>query len=221
MLGLTTPRFISLEGTEGCGKSTTLAGLQAMLTKADIPHITTREPGGSTLGKALRPLLLDKNTAQLGPVAELFLFMADRVQHIEEVIKPALAQGLWVLCDRYADSTIAYQGFGRGLDIEWLKDLHAKATGNFWPDITLWLDLPVQEALMRALMRNAVNKLNSTVIEGRFEAEDIAFHTRIYHGFETLCAQHPERIMRVDASGNQEQVLQNVLDSLLGLAPGA
>ncbi len=208
------PLFISLEGTEGCGKTTVLTALKTRLEKAGILHIVTREPGGSTLGKSLRPLLLNKNADPLDTQAELFLFMADRVQHIQEIIKPALAQGKYVLCDRYADSTIAYQGFGRGLDVEWLLEMHNKATQSFWPHITLWLDLPVEKALARARLRHAGGKTAQQAAEGRFEEEDLAFHTRIYQGFAELSARFPQRILRVNAQGNKEQVFHNVLNCL-------
>jgi dTMP kinase len=161
--------LITFEGVEGAGKTTLAQHLADWLRAQGVSVRLTREPGGSPLGEHLRPLLLHE---PLDAWAELFLFLADRRQHTLQVILPALEQGAWVLCDRYADSTLVYQGYGRGLDIALIRRLNALATGDLTPDLTVLIDLPVEDALARA---NAPN---------RFEAETLAFHTRIRAGYD-------------------------------------
>ncbi len=197
--------FLTLEGVEGSGKSTLARLLAERAATEGIPLLRTREPGGCGLGLRIRPLLLDASTgpAALCDRAELFLFLADRAQHVAEIIRPALAEGIWVLCDRYADSTIAYQGYGRGLnagdagDMDWLERLNDFATGGLWPDVTLLLDLPPEEGLKRALARNRAEGLEEA--EGRFEAETLAFHARIREGFLARAAAQPGRFHVLNA----------------------
>ena len=142
--------FISFEGIEGSGKSTALTLLAQELERRGYDVLRTREPGGCGLGRALRPILLDARTRSLNMRAELYLFLADRAQHVAEVIRPALEAGQIVLCDRYTDSTLAYQGYGRGLDPEKLRRINEMATGGLVPDLTLLMDLPVGLGLERA-----------------------------------------------------------------------
>ena len=151
----------------------------------------------------IRPLLLDA-AQKVDARAELFLFLADRAQHVADTIRPALARGEWVICDRYADSTIAYQGYGRGMDVELLQSLNDCATGGLWPDITFLLDLPAEVGLSRALARNGREGLTQS--EGRFEAEALAFHQRIREGFLARAARWPERFRVLDASQSPEDV---------------
>ena len=146
--------FISFEGIEGAGKSTAINYLAGFLQANGLDPLCTREPGGCALGRSLRSLLLDARTRELSSRAELFLFLADRAQHVAEIIRPALEAGQTVLCDRYTDSTLAYQGYGRGLDTEYLHRLNQAATGGLQPELTLLLDLPVRCGLMRAGERN-------------------------------------------------------------------
>ena len=189
--------FITVEGIEGAGKSTFVGLLEAELRKRGVPLVKTREPGGCALGKQIRPLLL--NTLQnISGRAELFLFLADRAQHVADTIRPALEHGQWVLCDRYADSTIAYQGYGRGMEPDQLQMLNDYATGGLWPEITFLLDLSVEEGLGRALTRNGRKGLSQS--EGRFEAEAIAFHERIRCGFLERAERWPERFCVLDAT---------------------
>ena len=148
--------FVTVEGVEGAGKSTLMNLIARELERRGMPFLRTREPGGCGLGVSLRPLLLDVSSA-LDSRAELFLFLADRAQHVAETIRPALLRGDWVLCDRYADSTIAYQGYGRGMDADRLQALNDYATGGLWPDRTLLLDLPVETGLARARARNGTD----------------------------------------------------------------
>jgi dTMP kinase len=175
--------LITFEGVEGAGKTTLAQHLADWLRAQGVSVRLTREPGGSPLGKHLRPLLLHE---PLDAWAELFLFLADRRQHTLQVILPALEQGAWVLCDRYADSTLVYQGYGRGLDIALIRRLNALATGDLTPDLTVLIDLPVEDALARA---NAPN---------RFEAETLAFHTRIREGYLQLARAEPRRFLVLD-----------------------
>jgi dTMP kinase len=175
--------LITFEGVEGAGKTTLAQHLADWLRAQGVSVRLTREPGGSPLGKHLRPLLLHE---PLDAWAELFLFLADRRQHTLQVILPALEQGAWVLCDRYADSTLVYQGYGRGLDIALIRRLNALATGDLTPDLTVLIDLPVEDALARADAPN------------RFEAETLAFHNRIRAGYLELARAEPNRFLVLD-----------------------
>ena len=169
--------FITLEGIEGSGKTTLIENLADVFRTLNHEVLVTREPGGCALGRELRQMLLNPET-EICPEAELFLFLADRAQHVAEVIRPALKRGEVVLCDRYADSTVVYQGYGRGLDIEKLRSLNDVAIGGLWPDRTFVLDMDPADALKRARRRNA--ELGLSEKEGRFEAAllSVAFRLR-------------------------------------------
>jgi dTMP kinase len=217
-------RFIVFEGVEGAGKSTQLNRLQRWLTesgwvdvlskdlKSGTPPIwITREPGGTILGKQLRQLLLDSAlTAAEGlpDVTELLLYAADRAQHVHAALRPALAEGTLVLCDRYTDSTVAYQGYGRGLALPLIQQLNAIATGGLKSDLTLWLDLDVREGLSRARARQA----DGTALQGtdRMEATELTFHERVQQGFAALAQAEPQRLVRVEASGSEDRVAEQV-----------
>ena len=203
--------FVTVEGVEGAGKSTLLGLLAGEFERRALPFVRTREPGGCALGARIRPLLLDVSS-RVDERAELFLFLADRAQHVAETIRPALQRGAWVLCDRYADSTIAYQGYGRGMDVETLQRLNDYATGGLWPDKTLLLDLPVETGLSRALARNGREGLTES--EGRFEAEEQAFHQRIREGFLARAERWPERFCVLDARLSPEELLACELEAL-------
>ena len=209
--------FITVEGVEGSGKSTLLKALAAVLEAQNIPCLVTREPGGSKLGQELRPLLL-RTKSNMDARAELFLFLADRAQHIREVIRPALDNGTWVLCDRYADSTLAYQGYGRGMNLELLEQCNHAATDGLWPDCTFLLDLPVDEGLKRALTRN--RDIGISQSEGRFEAEALAFHQRVREGFLARAARWPQRFAVLDARQSPEDLLKQALTHLEKTVPG-
>ncbi len=200
--------FLTVEGVEGAGKSTLLRLLAEALKERGTVCLCTREPGGSPLGRQIRPLLL-QSSQSMDIRAELFLFLADRAQHVAEIICPALARGEWVLCDRYSDSTIAYQGYGRGMDKDALQELDSWASGGLWPDITLLLDLPVEEGLARARVRNGLQNMEDA--EGRFEAETLAFHKRIRQGFLERAARWPERFCVLDACRSPEELLAEAL----------
>jgi dTMP kinase len=203
--------FLTVEGIEGAGKSTFISLLEDELTKRGVDFLHTREPGGCALGRQIRPLLLDASQKVSGR-AELFLFLADRAQHVADTIRPALERGQWVVCDRYADSTIAYQGYGRGMDTEELQKLNDYATDGLWPDITFLLDLPAEVGLGRALARNGREGLTQS--EGRFEAEALAFHQRIREGFLLRAARWPERFRVLDASQTPDAIVAQAMEQL-------
>ncbi|MGF1525103.1 MAG: dTMP kinase [Leptolyngbyaceae cyanobacterium] len=206
-------KLIVFEGVEGSGKSTQIRRLsdwlrtyfdfQQLQIQGIVPDlIATREPGGTALGNALRALLLDSNSAiAVGASAELLLYAADRAQHVETVIRPALQVGNWVLCDRFIDSTMAYQGYGRKLDKALVEQLNQIATQGIPYHLTLWLQLNAEEGLNRSQSRGALDRMEQT---------SLAFHQRVQRGFEALAKAHPERIVPIDASQSEEQVAQQI-----------
>lgn len=201
--------FITFEGIEGCGKSTQINFLAKYLEHLGELSIVTREPGGSQLGRRLRAMLLDCRQAPIAPYAELYLFLADRAQHIAEVIMPALGSDQPVLCDRYVDSTIAYQGYGRGLDLDDLKKVCRMECRECWPDLTLLLDLPVEIGLTRAGSRN--KKAGTVISEGRFDAESLNFHNKVRDGFLALANEEPGRIKVINANQGPDEVFDACL----------
>ncbi len=201
--------FITLEGIEGSGKSTVLRGLQAYFEGRGQKVLCTREPGGSSLGLSLRALLLNEKSA-ICPSAELFLFLADRAEHVQSVLRPALARGEVVICDRYIHSTIAYQGAGRGLAVQELEYLNAMAIDGLLPDKVLLLDVTVEEGLRRAHARNVAENNN----EGRFDAESIAFHTKVRASFKEQAQKEAQRFCIINAEQSAEKVLADCIDAL-------
>ncbi|QNI56562.1 dTMP kinase [Synechococcus sp. BIOS-E4-1] len=196
-------RFLALEGIDGCGKTTQLRHLADWLPASGLMpsgatlHLT-REPGGTPLGRALRELLLNPpQESAPAPTAELLLYAADRAQHVERMIRPALQRGDWVLSDRFSGSTIAYQGDGRGLDLQTILDLERIATVGVTPDLTFWLDLPLQESLKRRGARS----------DDRIEAEGEAFLARVSEGFQRLSAERGWTAVAADQSADQVQQL--------------
>lgn len=202
--------FISLEGIEGAGKSTLIQKMIAYFEAAGKEVLLTREPGGSELGQKLRSIILNAEE-KICPAAELFLFLADRAEHVESCIKPALAQEKVVLCDRFIDSTVAYQGYGRGMDVKQLQMLNERAAGGLKPDLTIILDLDPEIGLARANARNKAENL--TIREGRFEAETLEFHQKIRAGFLAL-SKEEKRFFVVDAKQNAEAVFADVCKKL-------
>jgi dTMP kinase len=201
--------FITFEGIEGSGKTTQQQRLAEHFRTAGRTVVTTKEPGGTPLADRIRAILLD-STSVIDPVAEVLLFGASRRQHTTETIEPALSRGEVVLCDRYADSTLAYQGFGRLLDLDRLRALNDWATNGLRPHLTLLYDLPEEAGLTRARSRNAT----ATSDEGRFEAEDLRFHRRVREGYLTLAVAEPQRFAVIDASGTVDDVFQRTLAAL-------
>lgn len=200
------PEFITLEGIEGVGKTTLQKKLANYFQSCALSVLCTREPGGCGLGQRLRHILLDP-TMRPADRTELFLFLADRAQHVQEIIRPALAAKKIVLCDRYVDSTLVYQGDGRGIDRSMLQNLNRLAADGLEPDCTLLLDMDPAPALERARQRDASTQEN----EGRFESESLAFHTRIREGFLRLADEYPQRIIVLDAAKDPDAVLQQAL----------
>ncbi len=184
-------RFITLEGSEGSGKSTNLAFIHQQLQQAGLDVVLTREPGGTPLGEQIRELLLDHRQQAMHSDTELLLMFAARAQHIREVILPALGRGQWVLCDRFTDATYAYQGAGRGIDESRIAQLEQWVQGDLRPDLTFFLDLPVEQGLARAGERAELD---------RFEREQIDFFERVRQGYLSQAARYPQRYRLVDAS---------------------
>jgi dTMP kinase len=215
-------KLIVFEGVEGCGKTSQIQLCSEWLESLGVSVVVTREPGGTELGLHLRRLLLEKSedkpfgSTQAKPVAEvteLLLYAADRSQHVEQELKPNLTAGKYILCDRYTDSTIAYQGYGRGLNMSLINQLNNIATGGLESDLTIWLDVDVEVGLSR--------KLLDQVGLDRIEQETIAFHRRVQQGYAHLAASYPSRIVRVDGSLSKEavqQVIQGILRVHLHLA---
>jgi len=210
-------RFITFEGIEGTGKTTQIERLAARLRRSGVPVVLTREPGGTSLGRELRGLLLRPDPRPMSPDAELLLYVTDRAQHLVEVVEPALARGEVVLCDRYLDATLAYQGYGRGLGVDRVLRLHAHPPLDRRPHRTLVLELEPEEALGRATRRNDAQRVAAT--EGRFEQERIEFHRRVAAGYRELAAAEPERMRRVDASGDADTVERRVIEQVRDLVP--
>ncbi len=203
--------FITLEGIEGCGKTTQARRLADYLEGRGRRVTLTREPGGSPIGDRLRAILLSEEYA-VSPAAELLLYAAERAEHVARVIRPALERGDWVVCDRYGDATRAYQAFGRRLERRQIEEAHAIATGGLEPDLTLLLKVPVEEGLQRAVARNGLRSDG----EGRFEAESIVFHRRVAEGYDELAAEYPERIVTLDGTGNEDAVANRLIAALEG-----
>jgi dTMP kinase len=190
-------RFITIEGGEGAGKSTQSGLLVEALGQCGIPVRATREPGGSPGAEAIRRLLLEGEGERWDAVSESLLLVAARRDHVTRVILPSLSQGVWVVSDRFSDSTLAYQGHGKGVELDQLTALHRFALGDFAPDLTLILDLPVEVGLARAAARSAAD---------RFERLDRAVHERLRQGFRQIAADNPARCALIDASGDPEAV---------------
>ena len=200
--------FISLEGIEGCGKTTQLESLSIFLADKGRPYVVTREPGGTAIGKKIRSILMDPASKELVPAAELLLYMADRAQHIHSLIKPSLAEGNIVLCDRYFDATVAYQGYARGLDIGFIRDMHRIVLKDLKPDITLLLDLSPRIGLARAWQE--LDSGNRSDTESRFEEEALSFHEKVRAGYLELAGMEPERFKIIDASRQIDEVQADI-----------
>jgi len=201
--------FITFEGGEGVGKSTQVRRLAARLATEGIVAIATREPGGTPSAELLRQVLLDQGTKRLGPMAEAILFSAARIDHIGNLIEPALKAGTWVVCDRFADSTRAYQGAAGGLDIRFLQSLEHVTLAGLAPDLTFILDLPVETGLARAARRR-----DPSAPADRFESETIGFHAALRQAFLAIAAAEPERCIVVDASAPEDVVTEVVWQAI-------
>lgn len=198
---MTPGRFITLEGVEGAGKSTNLAFIEELLRASGIPHLVTREPGGTSLGEALREILLHGSHDGLCTDSELLLMFAARAEHLAKRIRPALAQGTWVLCDRFTDATYAYQGGGRGVPAERIRVLEQWVQNGLRPDLTLLFDVPVDQGLARAGNRSAPD---------RFERENREFFERVRKNYLAAAAREPARIRIVNSALPRDQVQEQL-----------
>jgi dTMP kinase len=208
-------RLITLEGLDGCGKSTQLEKLAAALRAQGLSVVTTREPGGTETGEKIRKLLLDTATTRLSPLSELALMFASRTQHIKEVIQPALAQGHVVLCDRFTDSSEAYQGGGRRLGSEPVLALHRALCGGLQPELTILMDSDVAASVERARRRNQARTADNSggeSDENRFERESRAFFERVRSAYLTIAAREPQRVVVVDARGAAEDTHKQIVE---------
>jgi len=202
-------QFITLEGGEGVGKSTNLTAITSWLSERGIDHLVTREPGGTPLAEEIRGLLLAPRDEPMAEASELLLMFAARAQHIATVIEPALAAGRWVVCDRFTDATRAYQGSGRGLSQRLIDSLAALVHGELTPDLTVLLDLPVEQGLARAGERGALD---------RFELENLDFFQRVRAGYLQLAAAEPQRFAVIDAGQPLAAVQRDLLAALADFA---
>jgi dTMP kinase len=208
-------KFVTFEGLDGTGKSTQMRKLAAALRAAGHKVVETREPGGTTTGEKIRRVLLDSATADLSPLAEMALMFASRAQHIAEVIQPALEHGQIVLCERFTDSTEAYQGSGRKLGSEVVLKLHHLLCGDLQPDLTILLDSDPAMSVGRARQRNrraahGANKHHGD--ENRFEQQTRSFFARVHEGYRAIATREPQRVAAVDASGTPVQTHRRIME---------
>jgi dTMP kinase len=209
--------FITFEGVEGSGKTTQIERLKKYLTQKGIPCKVTREPGGCPISERVRRILLNPDHRMMVPLSELLLYEAARAQHVKEVIEPFLKKGVVVLCDRFNDATIAYQGYGRKIDLEWVKNLNRFSSQGIQPDLTFLLDCPSPLGLKRALRRNRILKRER---EDRFEQEKAQFHHRVRKGYLFIAKKEPNRVKVIDTRQGEDKVfekIRQVVDELLGV----
>jgi dTMP kinase len=202
--------FITFEGIDGSGKTTHLKLLHAHLLQKGVDVVLAREPGGTEVGESIRQILLHSKTTGLWPVSELLLYYASRHQNLFENILPALERECWVLCDRFADASMAYQGYGRGIDLEFIRQLSRLVIDQHQPDLTILIDLEPALALARARRRNQ----KGTVDEGRFEQEPLEFFERVRQGYLAIARENPQRVRMVDGDQPVEAVHLNILELL-------
>jgi dTMP kinase len=199
--------FITFEGVEGSGKTTQIERLRRYLTQMGIPCRVTREPGGCPIGERIRKILLNPDHLGMSPLSELLLYEASRAQHVTEVVKPLLKKGMIVLCDRFNDASIAYQGYGRKVDLKWVEKLNRLSSQGIKPDFTFLLDCPSDVGLKRALRRNQMLKKEK---EGRFEKEKIQFHHRVRRGYLSIASKEPHRVKVIDTREGEEKVFEKI-----------
>lgn len=207
-----TGKFVTIEGCEGVGKSTQVRKLKEYLSSRGIEAVFTREPGGTPVSEQIREVILNPENKDMDDVTELLLYVAARRQHTQRFIKPELEKGNIVFCDRFVDSTTAYQGYARGLGAEKVESLNALAVGDVKIDLTIFLDFPPEKAFDRKGGRDTGDRL---------ENEKMEFHKRVYEGFCAIAAKEPERVVRLDASGSKEQTHEKIIKTLIerGIIP--
>ncbi len=204
--------FITFEGIEGSGKTTQIHLLMDWLHQRTDRALLTREPGGTSIGEQVRAILLNPINTEMTPEAEILLFSAARAQIVREVIRPRLADGWIVVCDRFADSTLAYQGYGHGLPLDDLLGITEFATGGLWPDLTVYLDLDVETGLRR--------KAATPEEWNRMEAKEVAFHKRVRQGYQALAAQNPQRWLVLDATQPVEVIQKQIRERVAAIVGG-
>ena len=199
-------KFITFEGGEGTGKSTQILNLTEYLESLGFNVVSTREPGGSRESNKIRSILVSGDTDQWDPISEVLLNFAARREHFVKTILPSLKKGCWVLSDRYADSTVAYQGYGHGVDKGFIEKLYSDVIGDLKPDMTFIFDMPVEESLKRANTRNKINN----ILEDRYERMELEFHYRIRSGFLSIAAENRERCKVIQANGSIKNISYNI-----------
>jgi dTMP kinase len=207
--------FITFEGVEGSGKTTQIQRLKKYLTHQGICCKVTREPGGCSIGEKIRKILLNPDHREMVPMTELLLYEAARAQHVVETIKPFIEREGVVLCDRFSDATLAYQGYGRRIDLKWIERLNRLSSQGIRPDVTFLLDCPSDVGLKRAIQRNRAQKQER---EARFEREEIQFHQRVRKGYLAIARKEPRRVKVIDTRLGEEKVfekIQKIIDNLL------
>ncbi len=202
--------FITLEGGDGAGKSTQIDFITRFFEEKGLVVLHTREPGGTQISEKLRDILLDRENCEMTAVTEMLIYAAARAQHVREKIVPALERGEIVICDRFTDSSVAYQAFGRGLG-DMVGEVNSYATGGLVPDITFWMDIDPQAGKARASKAGELDRL---------EIEKMDFHYRVYEGYRTLCDREPDRIKRIDASQSVEEIRDHIFSYLDELCSG-
>ncbi len=200
-----TGKFITFEGCDGCGKSTQLKMLSEYLTNTGVPHIFTREPGGGKISEAIREILLNGKNAEMTDECEALLYAASRVQHLRDRVDPALEEGKLVICDRYVDSSLAYQGYGRNLGVDFIGKINAYALENYLPDVTIFIDLTPEAAFKR---KHGADE------NDRLEQAGMAFHKRVYEGFKTLAQENPDRYVCIDGTQTPDEIFAEVVAAL-------
>ena len=195
-------KFVTFEGCDGCGKSTQLRLLSDYLAKENVPHIFTREPGGGKISEAIREILLNGKNAEMTDDCEALLYAAARMQHLADRVEPALVEGKLVVCDRYVDSSLAYQAYARGLGVDFVSQINAQALKKYRPDVTIFIDLTPEAAFER---KHGADE------NDRLEQAGMAFHQRVYAGYKTLAEQEPDRIVCVDGNKAPQEIFADVL----------
>ncbi len=207
--------FITFEGVEGSGKTTQIQRLKKYLAQKGIPCKITREPGGCPIGEKVRKILLNPDHREMVPMSELLLYEAARAQHVNDMIKPFLKKGGVILCDRFNDATLAYQGYGRRIDLRWIERLNHLSSQGIRPDVTFLLDCPSDVGLKRALQRNRELKQER---EERFEKEEIQFHRRVRKGYLAIAKKEPRRVKVIDTRQGEDKVfekIREIVDNLI------
>lgn len=198
-------KFITFEGCDGCGKSTQLKMMSDYLTQQGVPHIFTREPGGGKISEAIREILLSGKNSEMTDECEALLYAAARVQHLSDRVEPALAKGELVICDRYVDSSLAYQAYARGLGTDFITKINAFALENYLPDVTVFIDLTPEAAFRRKKGADENDRL---------EQAGMAFHNRVYAGYKKLAEENPDRFVCIDGNKTPQEIFENIVEAL-------